>query len=137
MTVKDIATVGVETAAPDTTAEVLCETMAEKNVGSLVVVEDDRPVGMVTDRDLLLRVYAEMIDPTQVTAGEMMTGDPVTVGADADVLVASTLMRRHEVRRLPVVDDEGRIAGIVALDDIVRLLGVELGNLVGVIEAES
>lgn len=137
MTVKDVATIGVETAGSDTTVEVLAATMADKDVGSIVIESDGTPVGIVTDRDLVVRVYAEGLDPTAVTAGDVMTTYPTTVGEDADVLVASALMRRHEVRRLPVVDEAGTLVGIVTLDDIARLLAVEFGNLVGVIEAES
>jgi CBS domain-containing protein len=137
MTVADIATVGVVTASPDTTAEVLVELMADKDVGSVVVVRNDCPVGVVTDRDLLLGVFAESDDPTEVTAGDVMSVPPVTVGADEDVAAASTLMRRHEVRRLPVVDGDAELTGIVTFDDVMRLVGAEVDNLVSVVRAES
>jgi CBS domain-containing protein len=137
MVVADIATVGVVTASPDTSAEVLVELMADKDVGSVVVVRNDRPVGVVTDRDLLLDVFAESADPTEVTAGDVMSVPPVTVGADEDVAAASTLMRRHEVRRLPVVDEDAEVVGIVTFDDVMRLVGAEVDNLVSVVRAES
>jgi CBS domain-containing protein len=137
MVVADIATVGVVTASPDTSAEVLVELMADKDVGSVVVVRNDRPVGVVTDRDLLLDVFAESADPTEVTAGDVMSAPPVTVGADEDVAAASTLMRRHEVRRLPVVDEDAEVVGIVTFDDVMRLVGAEVDNLVSVVRAES
>lgn len=137
MTVADIATVGVVTASPDTTAEVLVELMADRDVGSVVVVRNDRPVGVVTDRDLLLDVFAESADPTAVTAGDVMSVPPVTVDTGEDVAAASTLMRRHEVRRLPVVDEDAEVTGIVTFDDVLRLVGAEVDNLASVARAES
>lgn len=137
MTLEDIATVGVETAGPDATVEVLASTMARKDVGSVVVERDREPIGLVTDRDLAVRVLGAGEDPSALTARDVMSPYPTTVHVDDDVLDATEAMCEHAVRRLPVVADEGEVVGIVTLDDLTRLLAAELGNLADVIAAES
>jgi len=115
----------------------LATVMKEENVGSVIIEDDGRPVGIVTDRDLVLDVLEPRSDPTQVTAGDVMTETPLTVGLDEGLFRAMAAMRENSVRRLPVVDEDGSIAGIVTLDDLVVMLAEELGDLAGVIEAES
>jgi CBS domain-containing protein len=136
MTVRDIATTGIETAGPDTTAEALALRMEEVGVGSIVVETDMEPVGIVTDRDLAVKVLAAGHAPDEVTAAEIMTETPVTVEADEGILTATNAMAEHAVRRLPVVDDD-ELVGIVTMDDLIVLLVAELGNLSRVVEAES
>ncbi|MEF8830562.1 MAG: CBS domain-containing protein [Halobacteriales archaeon] len=137
MGLEDVITTGVESAGPSATAEHLAKTMADSNVGSVVVTEDGVPVGMVTDRDLAERVLAMGRDPAEVTAADLMSGDVQVLAAGADVLDATAIMHRETVRRLPVVDEESRLVGIVTLDDLLRLLATELDHLVGVVERES
>ena len=136
MTVRDIAITGIETAGPDTTAEALALTMDEKDVGSVVIESEMEPVGIVTDRDLAVRVLAADRDPAAVTAEDIMTETPVTVPAEAGILELTNAMCRHAVRRVPVVDADG-LFGIVTLDDVMVLLSAELDNLGNVIEMES
>lgn len=135
MTLEDIARTDVATAAPETTVEELAERMRERNVGSLVVTGDGEPLGMVTDRDVAVRVW-EHDDPAAVTAADLMTAEPVTVDVDAGVYEALELAGEANVRRLPVVDGEG-LVGIVTLDDVVVLLAGELEGVADVIQAES
>ena len=138
MTVEDVARTGVMTALPDQSAGNLATVMKEENVGSVVIVDgDDHPVGIVTDRDLVLDVLEPREDPTQMTAGDVMTDTLVTVDPDRGVLDAIELMHEHSVRRLPIVDSAGAMAGIVTLDDLVLLLAQELETLTGIVEAES
>lgn len=138
MTVEDVARTGVLTAPPDQSAGNLATVMKEENVGSVVIADgDDHPVGIVTDRDLVLDVLEPREDPTLVTAGDVMTDTLVTVDPDRGVFDAIELMHEHSVRRLPIVDDDGEMAGIVTLDDLVRLLAEELETLAAVVEAES
>jgi len=90
--------------------------MRDTQVGALLVVKDGQLVGVVTDRDLVLRGLAEGVGPDS-PVGPLCTGDLVGVAADADVGQAERLMREHAVRRLPVLDD-GQVVGIVSLGDL-------------------
>lgn len=136
MTVGEIAITGIETAGRHATAEALALTMEEKNVGSVVIEEEMEPVGIVTDRDLAVRVLAAKRDPASVTAEDIMTPSPATIPADAGIFELTNAMAEASVRRMPVVAGD-ELVGIVALDDVVALLVAELGNLGSVIEAES
>jgi CBS domain-containing protein len=136
MTVADLMREDVVTTPPDVPINEVATTMRDEVVGSVVVVEDSTPVGLVTDRDLAVRIVADRLDAGRMIAGDVMTGEPVTIGADAGVMELSETMCRESVRRMPVVDD-GTLVGIVTLDDLGVLLTAELGNLAGVVEAES
>lgn len=136
MTLEDIAIPGVETAGRDTAVEVLAHTMAERNVGSVVITEGRRPVGIVTDRDLALAAAADP-DLSSLTAADVMTPDPRTMSVSDGVFDLTNAMCQEEVRRMPVVDGAGDVVGIVTFDDLVRLLVAELDNLAGVVAAES
>jgi CBS domain-containing protein len=112
---------------PEQTADEAALTMRERHVGSLVVVREDLvPVGMLTDRDLVTRVLAERSDPTAVLVGDVMTEGISLIHASARVDEALYFMRKRGVRRLPIVNGDGRLAGIVALDDLLVLLSAEL-----------
>jgi CBS domain-containing protein len=87
------------------------------------VVEGDRLVGLVTDRDIVVRVVADGNDPSSTTVGEIMSTDLVTVDPDQPLDEALRLMAAHQVRRLPVTEEDGRPVGIVAQADIARELG--------------
>ncbi|WP_327053647.1 CBS domain-containing protein [Halomicrococcus gelatinilyticus] len=136
MPIQDIARTEVMTAGRDQSAGNLATVMAEEKVGSVVIEEDDDPVGIVTDRDLAIQVLEPREDPTEVTAEEIMTETPVTVDADQGIFEATATMADEGVRRMPVVDD-GNLSGIFTLDDLVVLLTDEMTNLAGVIETES
>ncbi|WP_128478692.1 CBS domain-containing protein [Halorussus pelagicus] len=135
MTVEDIARDDVVTTRANASIADVAVTMREENVGSVVVTEDDQPTGIVTDRDVALQVVAD--DKSDLTAADVMTTDPATIPGRAGVFELTDAMRSAEVRRMPVVDDDGNLAGIVALDDLNRLLVNELDNLADVIESES
>ncbi|WP_336362175.1 CBS domain-containing protein [Halalkalicoccus salilacus] len=127
----------VVTADPDTTASDLASRMAEEGVGSIVIVEDDRPVGIVTDRDLTVEVLAAGEDPSSVTAENVMTEDPVTADAEAGIFEVLSRMEEAEVRRIPAVDEDGAVVAIVSYDDFVALFGREVAKLGSIAEAES
>jgi CBS domain-containing protein len=137
MTISDFVIEGVETAGPSTSVEALAMQMADAGVGSIVIEEDMEPIGIVTDRDLAVRVNARGRDGAETTAGDVMTADPVTVPLDAGLLEVTRLLRHRGVRRLPVVEDDGTLAGILTLDDVMQVLVQELDNLGRVIELES
>lgn len=136
MTLETIVRKDVVTASPDTGVRELATAMREETVGSVVIVEEERPVGLVTDRDLTVRILGGDWDPETTTARDVMTSDPVTVPVEAGIFELTEIMEDAEVRRIPVVDGE-RLAGIVTLDDLYRLLVDELDNLGDVVEAES
>jgi CBS domain-containing protein len=136
MTLKDVAIRGVETAGPDASVPMLANTMDEKGVGSVVITEENKVVGIVTDRDVALTLAREA-DPTTLTAADVMTSEPMTMPHDAGLLELTERMDVESVRRVPIVDDNGIIVGIVTLDDLVRLLSVELEHLASIVEAES
>lgn len=136
MTVADLMREDVVTASRETPINEVATAMREETVGSVVIVEDDVPVGLVTDRDVAVRIAADRLDAGEMPAENVMTEDPVTVDVDTGVFELCATMGEEGVRRMPVVDD-GYLAGIVTLDDLSVLLTDELGNLAGVIEAES
>ena len=110
--------------------------LKELDVGSMPICgEDDRLKGMLTDRDIVVKVLAEGRDPSSTTAGELGEGKPVTIGADDSVDEALQTMAEHKVRRLPVIDGHN-LVGIVSQADIARNVEEEqVGQLVGSISA--
>jgi CBS domain-containing protein len=96
--------------------------MAELDVGSLPICgEDNRLKGMVTDRDIVVKVLAKDRNPADCTAGELAQGKPVTIGADDDAAEILRTMSEHKVRRLPVIDGH-QLVGIVAIADVAKAL---------------
>jgi CBS domain-containing protein len=129
---KDIATSVVAVAEPETTAVVLAQLMRKHHVGSVVVVDTrdaSRPVGIVTDRDLVLELIAEGLDPAVFTAGDIMSINPVRARLDMDALDAVRLMADQRVHRLLVVDEADRLVGIVTMEDVLELLTQGLAKL--------
>jgi CBS domain-containing protein len=91
--------------------------MREEDVGSLPITDDEKLVGMITDRDITTTVVAEASDPQSTSVGDVSSGDVISVGPNAELDEALQLMARHQVRRLPVVENDG-LVGIVAQADI-------------------
>lgn len=128
----------VDTADVEETVRVAAQRMAARGVGALVVLDDHRrPIGILTDRDIALRVAGEGLDAGAVTTGEMMTRDLHTVTEEAAIEDSLRLMRRYAVRRLPVVDDDGALVGVVTLDDVLSLLAEELAQMGKIVERSS
>lgn len=117
MKVMEIMTTGISTADPDTTLEEIATLMRNEDVGSVPIIENDELIGIITDRDIVVRCIAEGRHPSEVCAEDILTDDPETVGPDLDVDEAAELMSRRQVRRLPVVD-KGRLMGMISLGDI-------------------
>ena len=117
--IRDVMTSNPAAAEPSTTVVEAAKVMAAEDVGPIPIVEGDRLVGVVTDRDLVVRVLAEGRDPSSTTIGEIASSDLVTVQPDADLSEAVELMSRRQVRRLMVVEN-GRLVGIVAQADVAR-----------------
>lgn len=110
--------------------------LADLGVGSMPICgEDDRLKGMLTDRDIVVKVLAQDRDPAQIKAGELGEGKPVTIGADDSVSEAISTMAQHQVRRLPVIDGH-RLVGIVSQADVARNADEEdVGELVEAISS--
>lgn len=117
MHIGTISTRPVETCTGDCSALALAERMRHAHVGDIVVVEyrngEPVPIGLVTDRDLVVAVMASGEDPDQFTAGQIMSRGLIVVSETDEISVALDEMRRSGIRRLPVVDDSGRLTGIV------------------------
>jgi CBS domain-containing protein len=110
--------------------------MREGHIGSLPVTEGERLVGMITDRDITTRVVAESAAPETTSVGEVYSRDLISVEPDHDLEEALELMARHQVRRLPVVEN-GRLVGVVAQADIALKDNERTGQLVGAISEPS
>jgi len=111
--------------------------MREQDIGSLPITDDEQLVGMITDRDITMRVVAEAADPNATSVEDVYSRDLISVAPDNDLEEALGLMARHQVRRLPVVED-GRLVGIVAQADIALSENeTKTGELVEAISAPS
>jgi CBS domain-containing protein len=117
MKVREIMTTEVATAAPDTTLDEIAIMMKDEDAGGIPIVDDGELVGIITDRDIVIRCVAAGKEPADTTAEEVLSEELRTIEPDADVDDAADLMAQHQIRRLPVVED-GELVGIVALGDI-------------------
>jgi CBS domain-containing protein len=119
-TIREAMTSSPTTVEPGTSAREAAQLMQSKDVGSLPVVEGDRLVGMITDRDLALRLVGEgkSID---TPVGELASKDVVTIDPQQEVEEAARLMAEHQLRRLPVCEEDGRLVGILAQADVAQI----------------
>ncbi|MDH4234026.1 MAG: CBS domain-containing protein [Gallionella sp.] len=115
--------------------------MRQNHVGDVVVVEDRGgvriPVGVVTDRDLVVEIIAPELDPAVITVGDIMAPELVTVKENTGIFEAIQYMRSKGVRRLPVVNNSGGLVGILTLDDLLELLSEELLALAKLVKYEQ
>lgn len=116
MRIEEIMTTDVETCMPESTLQEVASKMREINVGSIPICEDDRLVGIVTDRDIVIRGLAEQISSDAAIA-EILSAEVITGTVDLTVEEAAELMATHKIRRLPIVLNE-RLIGIVSLGDL-------------------
>lgn len=118
MKVHEIMTAHARCVAPDNTLVEVAGYMAELDVGALPVCDDDRLAGMITDRDIAIRAVAKGCDPSETAVSEIMTPSIVYIFADQEVEEATRVMQEHEIRRLPVLNRQKRLVGIVSLGDV-------------------
>jgi len=124
MFVSDVMTKGAECVRPGNSLREAAQKMKNLDVGPLPVCDNDRLVGMITDRDIAVRAVAEACDPRTTTVKDVMTPDVVYCFEDQDVQEAARRMQEHQVRRLVVLNRDKRLVGIVSLGD----LAVEAGD---------
>lgn len=127
----------IVTATLDVRACDAARVMRDKGVGCLVVTRDDHPIGILTDRDLAIRIVAQGRDPAKTLVADIVTFDPIVLSTTDGIETAVQAMKKHGVRRLPIVDATGRLAGLVTADDLTMLLGRELAAIGSSIEGAS
>ena len=118
MRVKDVMTPQAEVASPDQTVEDAAVIMKTLDIGVLPVSDEEGLVGILTDRDIVMRVLGEKRDPKAVRVGEAMTPNIVSCFEDDDLNKVATLFADHQIRRLPVLNSERELVGIVSLGDL-------------------
>jgi CBS domain-containing protein len=118
--IRELMTESPRTVSSDATVVEAARVMRDDDVGLVPVVDGDRLVGTVTDRDIAIRVVAEERDPSSTTVREVASTDLVTIDPEQELGEALRLMAQHQVRRLPVVEEDGRLVGIVAQADVAR-----------------
>lgn len=141
MPISEVCNREVVIVQPGETVLEAAQIMRRHHVGDVVVVEERGgrrvPVGIVTDRDLVLEVMAPQIDPATITVRDILTTDLATIKKDAGLFDAIEYMHAKGVRRLPVVDDNGGLIGILTLDDLIELLADEMTALARLVKHEQ
>ena len=133
MRIADLCTRAVVTCRRDTSALELAQLMRDRHVGDVIVVDVDAggstPVGIVTDRDMIVRIMAKDVDPKLVRAEDLITEELVTAVGREGVYDGIWHMRSKGIRRLPVVDEHNHLLGVLTADDVTRFLAEELTEL--------
>ena len=120
MLVREMMTVNPSCCAPDTRLDVVAKMMMNHNIGAIPVCDGDRLAGMITDRDIVVRAVGKGMAPAAIAAADIMSKPVYTVREDETIDAALATMHKRQVRRLPVVDNDGFLAGIVTAADIQR-----------------
>jgi CBS domain-containing protein len=141
MLLKEICTPDVVFCRADTRVLAAAQIMRERHVGDLVVVNDPRgdqtPLGLVTDRDIVVEVLGKELDPRTVLIGEIMRKPAVIASETEDVSQALERMKTHGVRRVPVMGEHRKLVGIVALDDLLQRLAADASALAEIVVREQ
>ena len=135
MSLERICSKTVVTITPDATVLEAAKLMQSKHIGCLVVINESRPIGILTDRDIVLKVVAGEQKP-QTTVKKIMTANPTMVNVNYDLLDAVRLMHNRGVRRLPIVDEHRHLLGIITMDDLLTTFSTEVANLAGAVQKE-
>lgn len=136
MSIESLLRRPVCTLPPDAPCQEAAQLLRDEGVGCVVVSENGRPLGIVTDRDLVVRVMAAGLDPAKTPLRDTMSGEPVFLASERGIDQVIATMRQARVRRVPIVDAEGRLEGVVALDDLLPLLASQLDELAEAIRGE-
>lgn len=136
MTIGDIARERVVTADPDTTIADIAQSMAEHEVGCIIIEQHGEPIGLVTDRKIALELK-DTPDLAGHAVKELMTTGLVTVNHEAGIKEVLDTLSEAGIRRVPVVDDDDELTGIVSIDDLAVLLAREMEDLEAVVETQA
>lgn len=141
MLVTDVCNHEVVAATRDESILDTVKLMRDRHVGSVVVVDDSNgersPVGILTDRDIVIELVAEGCDLSAITVGDAMSYELMSVGERDEVMDALRVMRSKGIRRVPVINESGGLVGILAFDDILKVIAEQLADLVSVIALEQ
>jgi CBS domain-containing protein len=143
MSLRNMCRKDVVSVKPGTMVDEVARLMEEKNIGSVVVQNvivsgEKEKFGIVTDRDIALRVVGKNLDPAKTPIDDVMTQNIVLVlSENLGLFEALEQVRKSAVRRFPVVDVDGNLTGIITLDDIITLLGKEMADVASIIENEG
>jgi CBS domain-containing protein len=138
MCISSICTRNVDLAEATEAVWVAAERMHQRAVGTLVVVNEiNQPVGILTDRDLVDRVLALGRDPRETSVAQVMTKEPAMISESSSLVGALTIMRDGKCRRLPVVDDAGKLAGMVSMDDALMHIANEISLIGDLVKEET
>ena len=141
MPIAEICSRGVVIANPEDSLRTVAELMRVHHVGSVVVTRDDaglcRPLGIITDRDIVLALVAKDVSPDAVRAGDVMSEPLETINESDEVWQVLERMRSRGVRRLPVLGAHGELVGIVSADDLLELVAEEIASLARIIGREQ
>lgn len=119
--VNEVMVTDVLKVTPNTLITIAAKRMASRNVGSVLVVSRKKVLGIITERDILARVIAKGINFRRLPVKRIMSSPVVTIKQDMDLMEAAELMRKRGIRRLPVVDDNGNVVGLLTATDIIRV----------------
>ncbi len=125
MSLRKITKKRVVTVRPDESVVKAARLMEEKNVGSVVVIQNKKPVGILTDRDIAIRVVAWKADIGSTLVKRVMTKRVVTGRDDQRVAELAKVMHEHGIRRVPIVNKKGALSGIITLDDLLYMMGLK------------
>ena len=141
MTVGEICNREIIVIQRDESVQEAAKLMRQFHVGAVIVIDKPNgctvPIGIITDRDLVVEVMATELDETVITVGDIMTPDIVAVKENTATNEAIELMRRKTVRRLPVVDESGELIGILTLDDALQILSEQMLDLAKLVRYEQ
>ncbi len=136
MPITDFCNTPVVTISPDQQVLKAVKLMRNKNVGAVVVTAQERPVGILTDRDIVMRITAEGKEASTIRVRDVMTPNPVVISEEEGIWELIQIMKAHGKRRYPVVSGKGKLVGIVTLDDLIGLMGVEMSGIGQAISSE-
>ena len=128
MKVREAMHRGAQWVSPETTVPELARLMREHDIGAIPIGDDDRLIGMVTDRDIVCRALADGRDPRTVTARQIMTPGIVFCRDDEELDDAARIMEQKQIRRLPVIDGNKRMVGVLSLGDLAESGSRDLGG---------
>lgn len=110
--------------------------MRARHVGDLVIVEGEAPIGILTDRDIIIKALAKNVNIEQIVVGDIMSYELVTVNKNDSIMKVIDVMSHEGVRRAPIIDNSGKLVGVISLDDIIELLASALSKASDIIKRE-